>query len=306
MPRPAPGVVMGVYDREYYRGEKGAFGGFAGPSRAVHWLVLGNIAVFILQMATQFQPGEIAGPVTNALDLNVSRVLHGQVWRLVTYSFLHSNDILHIVFNMYFLWMFGRAVEDIYGAKEFLAFYLASAIMGALAFVALGLIRPEATAIGASGAVMAVMVLFAMHYPRTTIYLFFLIPIPIYIAVILFVAIDALSLLGGSQEPIAFAIHLGGAAFGFLYYRFQWRVLNWWPTRMSMRPRRLVGPRLRVYREAGDDEPERDETSEVERQFEAQVDAVLEKVQRYGQASLSEREHQILLKASEVYKQRRK
>src|SRR5262249_7598556 len=105
---------------------------------------------------------------------------------------------------------------------------------------------------------------------------------------------------------IAFAVHLGGALFGFLYYKFQFRVLNWWPSRMSMRPHRHGRPRLRVFREPDTEDAAVASPSGADEGLEAQLDTVLEKVDRFGRSSLTDREHQVLLKASEVYKQRRK
>src|SRR5262249_28398795 len=135
--------------------------------------------------------------------------------------------------------------------------------------------------------------------------LFFIIPVRVIVLVVIFVVLDLMTLLSGEQTGVAVAVHLGGAAFGFLYYRFGWRIMNWWPSRMSMRPRR-GRPKLRVFRDANDEDTALNDGSDPDDVLEAEVDRVLEKVQRYGKASLTEREHQILLRASEVYKQRRK
>jgi membrane associated rhomboid family serine protease len=302
---------MGIYDREYYRGDRG-YGAWVSPHRVCHWLIIVNVICFIIQMATRDQPIRLDGPFTNALDLNVDRVLHGQIWRLLTYAFLHSDDIWHILFNMLALWWFGRAIEDIYGPKEFLAFYLVSAVLSGLAHlgyeIAVHGVAAAHPAIGASGAVTAVMVVFAMHYPKTTVYLFFVIPVPIIAVIVLFIGLDMLGLIGARPgSNIAFAAHLGGALFGYLYCKFQLRLLRWWPTRMSMRPQRYNRPRLRVFREPDPDDTALSEAvNEEDERLEAQVDAVLDKVAKYGKSSLTDREHQLLLKASEVYKQRRK
>ncbi len=130
---------MGIYDREYYRSEGPSFlGSFAEQSRVCHWLIGINIVCFILQMVlrTQVAEGYFETPFTDVLILNVHRVMDGQIWRLLTYAFLHdTGSIWHIVFNMLFLFWFGRQVEDHLGGKEFLAFYLVSAVVAALAFM---------------------------------------------------------------------------------------------------------------------------------------------------------------------------
>jgi hypothetical protein len=103
--------------------------------------------------------------------------------------------------------------------------------------------------------------------------------------------------------------HLGGAAFGFLYYKQQWRVLNFIPD-LSSRRRARARPRLRIYH--GDDAPTANvaapaapEASPVDEQLEAQLDAVLAKMASSGKESLTQSERELLLRASEVYKRRR-
>src|SRR5207247_1895001 len=91
----------------------------------------------------------------------------------------------HIVFNMLFLWWFGSDVEDIYGSREFLAVYLLSAFLGGVGFflAATAGLTGGGLCLGASGAVTAVMVLCALHYPTRVILLFFLLPVPIWLFV---------------------------------------------------------------------------------------------------------------------------
>ncbi len=295
---------MGIYDRDYYQNESGS-GSFGGKG-VCFWLIVCNVIAFVVQLTTR-TPDHAPSAFTTSLVLNVDKVIHGEVWRLLTYAFLHDpSSPFHILFNMFFLWMFGRAVEEIYGAKEFLSFYLVSAVVGGLAYVGVELLRgsPNSTCWGASGAVTAVLVLFALHFPNLKILFMFLIPMRIITFVAIIVGIDALALIGDGRKGVAVAVHLGGAAFGYLYYKYQWRILNWWPSRMSMRPRRNVRPRLRVFRD--DEDTALSDQAEPERIFDAEVDRVLAKVAAHGKSSLTERENQVLLKASEVYKQRRK
>jgi membrane associated rhomboid family serine protease len=314
---------MGIYDREYYRRSgPGFLDGIFGRAQVCKWLIFINVGVFILQMITRVQVhderghslGWLPGPVTDWLILDTHLVLQGEVWRLLSYAFLHdTNDVLHIIFNMLFLWWLGSDVEDLYGPKEFLAFYLVSAFLGGLAFQASSMIDSRAAqyCLGASGAVTAVMVVFACHYPTRMILLFFLIPVPIWLFVVFQVAQDSFQLVGGGyRSRVAVVVHLAGAAFGFVYYKAHLRLLNFWPDWKAWKKIRRQ-PKLRIYRE------ERAEPVSVisgtppvpadlpDEQLEAKLDAVLEKVARSGQASLSEPERQILLRASEIYKRRR-
>jgi len=244
----------------------------------------------------------------------VDKVLHGEVWRLLTYAFLHSTSAIdHILWNMLFLFWFGSDVEDLYGPKEFLAFYLVSAVLGGVAHVVLGKMGwvVPAPVLGASGAVTAVLVLCACHFPTRIILLMFLLPVPIWLFVIFAVAKDFYSFLGSVNHGVAVDVHLAGAAFGFAYYKLHWRLLNWLPQLRAWR-QRLARPRLRVYR--GEEEqalveaplkvsaaaPLEDE------QLEAKMDAILEKISQTGKESLTESERELLLRASEVFKRRRR
>jgi membrane associated rhomboid family serine protease len=311
---------MGIYDREYYRREGPSFlNSFALNGQACKWLIAVNIVVFVLQLITRprlhglLMPDQY-GPITEGLELDTIKVLHGEVWRLLSYAFLHSPDTwTHIVFNMLFLWWFGTDVEAVYGTREFLAFYLTAAVVGGLVFQGAALVmHEEGRCIGASGAVTAVMVLCALHFPNRIILLFFFLPLPIWVFVFFQVAQDAFYFVGGIRTQTAVAVHLGGAGFAFLYYKMHWRVTSLLPSLPSWKVRG-ARPRLRVYH-AGEDEvpPLRTHVSahpltpaEVDEQLEAKLDAVLEKVARSGQASLTEPERQILMRASEVYKKRR-
>src|SRR5437870_1573047 len=121
---------MGIHDREYYRRE--------GPGFLDSLTPRGNVCKSLIALNVVLSVGlRGTSPFTEALLLDVPDVLHGQFWRVLTYAFLHSEqNVYHILFNMLFLWWFGSDVEDLYGPREFLTFYLVSAVAGGLAFVA--------------------------------------------------------------------------------------------------------------------------------------------------------------------------
>jgi membrane associated rhomboid family serine protease len=244
---------MGIYDRDYYRKEGPSFLGNLDHGKVCLWIIATNIVFFIVQMSTlrpvlpanyglevseddpaiqqmmRWMPGmPKASPFTDALDLDVPKVLHGQVWRLITHAFLHdTTGYWHILWNMLILFMFGRDMEDMYGWREFLAFYLFSALLGGLAYTAAYLMGVyHGVALGASGAVTAVVTLFACHFPTRIILVMFFLPVPVWLFVLVTVAHDAFSVLGRVNNGIAAAAHLGGAVFAFAYYRQQWRVLK--------------------------------------------------------------------------------
>ncbi len=303
---------MGIYDREYYRREGPSFlGSITERGKVCKWLILINIVVFVIQLMTQPHGPEAETDrqtFTRFFWLDAPKVFHGEVWRLLTYAFLHDpTSFWHILFNMLFLWWFGTDVEDLYGPREFLAIYLVSAVLGGLAFVLCwkaGLGRGPC--LGASGAVTAVLVLCALHYPTQIIWVFVL-PLPIWLFVLIQVGKDFLTFVSGVETGTAVTVHLGGAAFGYAYYKLQWRLLNLLPSLKTWQ-RRRSRPRLRIYREKETPEPvtvAAPPSPEIDEQLEAKLDAVLEKVARSGQDSLTDNERQILLRASEVYKRRR-
>jgi membrane associated rhomboid family serine protease len=331
---------MGIYDREYYRKEGPSYLESLIPSGQVcKWLIGINVLVFILQLVTkptlndlrqqhveqQLQklfkdrapqdPAEVMaalqqaswGSVTEWLDLDTAKVKEGQVWRLVSYAFLHDPYTwMHIFFNMLFLWWFGSEIEQLYGSKEFLAFYLFAAFLGGTAFQIQAMVQGSSMlCVGASGAVTAVLVLYAFHYPYNTILLFFVLPVPIWLFVAFQVGQDAFHLLGGSVTAVAVSVHLGGAAFAALYYKYHWRVLNLWPGMQSWR-RQRAKPSLRVFRPEEERVPVASgAAADLDEHLDAKLDAVLEKLSRHGRESLTESERDILLKASEIYKKKR-
>ncbi|MGI8583335.1 MAG: rhomboid family intramembrane serine protease [Chitinophagaceae bacterium] len=133
-------------------------------------------------------------------------------YQLVTHMFAHGG-FLHILFNMYALWMFGSVLERVWGAKRFLIFYLACGLGAAVAQMFVG-----APAIGASGAVMGLLAAFAYLFPETK---FFILPFPFPIKAKFMVAIyAAIDLFGGLHpgpaDNIAHFAHLGGMVMGFI------------------------------------------------------------------------------------------
>jgi membrane associated rhomboid family serine protease len=310
---------MGIYDREYYRREGPSYLDRLKPTGAVTtWLIVINIFVFLLQLITAHRDDR-GGPITNALLLDTEAVLNGQVWRLLTHAFLHSPDTLfHILFNMWFLGMLGGDLEQIYGRREFLAFYLIAAVAGGVGYVLaylvnlqVGLFAAGQYALGASGAVTAVMLLYAIYYPSRPILVFFVLPAPIWALVVFQVVQDTFLFLKPEyQSGVGVSAHLAGAAFAALYYVLQWRLTGIGDILRSWTSRR-ARPRLRIYH--GDAEARQPvavaappaSAQHLDEHLEAKLDAILEKVARSGQASLTDTEKQILMRASEIYKKKR-
>lgn len=141
-------------------------------------------------------------------------------WQLLTYGFLHG-DLMHIAFNMFMLWMFGRELELVYGTRRFLTYYL-TCVVGAgivqlLVAAFQGGIYPT---VGASGGVFGLLLLFGMTFPNRMIMLLFPpIPMKAKYMVVLFGMLELYLGLSGRTPGIANFAHLGGMLFGLLLIR---------------------------------------------------------------------------------------
>jgi membrane associated rhomboid family serine protease len=178
-------------------------------------LVALNVAVFALWRTLGRSPEWRAFLLSNFL---VSVDSLGRPWTLLLAEFSHI-DPTHLLFNMIALWTFGRAVESALGPRRLLALYGAGGVLASLGHVVYGLaVGSDAPALGASGAVSAIAVVFAAMFPRARLYLNFFIPLPAALAVGLFLVVDLLGVLNPTGDMIAHAAHLGGALYGFLYW----------------------------------------------------------------------------------------
>jgi membrane associated rhomboid family serine protease len=307
-------TAMGIYDRDYYREGPSYLESLIPSGLICKWLICLNIVIFLAQLVTHQDNW-----ITNLFILDTDKVLSGQVWRLLTYAFLHSPDAwTHIIFNMIFLWWFGSDVESLYGPREFLTFYLCSAFFGGVAYETWAFAAGEySRCLGASGAVTALLVLCACHFPHRVVYVMLMVPVPLWLFAVFNVVQDLVVFGGQFRTGVAVVVHLAGALFAFTYYRFQIRLLDlfsgWWSAGWWSRlKRRRTRPRLRLFRpedaESADERvtvPAAGDSAPVDEHLEAKLDAVLEKLARTGKESLTEGEREILLRASEIYKRRR-
>lgn len=288
---------MGIESRDYLRNESGgnyrSFNMSAG-GWAIKYLIIANVAVFLLEIATI--QGRNGSTILNFLALDRESIFSSfQIWRLVTYGFCHSTQSLgHIFFNMFILWMFGRSVEPVVGSREFLAFYLVSIVISGLCHIAIS-VNPV---IGASGGVMAVVFLTAMYYPKMTVLLFFVLPIELRWLAVLYAVVDLFGFVNPRSDSVAHFAHLGGAAFGVAYKYYGWNLTRGlqrkWERFQSNRAVRKSN--LHVYSEP--------DTRLSKASLDERVDAILEKISREGEASLTDQERELLKEASSKYKKR--
>jgi membrane associated rhomboid family serine protease len=210
--------------------------------------------------------------VYDQLALSPEGLLSGKLWQLVTYALLHDHGtIWHILINCLVLWWFGSMVETRMTTKRFAYFCLSAAVVGGLAHVAWGLATGVASSVvGASGVTMALLVLGACWYPTAQILLFFVLPMPLWLAASIFVALDLLGALG--------------SAWGFLFFRFG---------------NRIEGVFRRIDRMAEKAERSKQRKRESRDQdLRAEVDRILDKVNREGMTALTDEERRFLKNAS--------
>ena len=187
------------------------------------WLLIITSAVSILYLILHtYQTGQF---FEHYLFLRPEMVLHSlAVWQLVTYLFLHGG-IMHLLWNMLALWMFGAELERTWGTRRFLRFYFLCGVISGLTVVLASMIfggMIEAT-IGASGAILGLLVGYAVVFPDRTLLFGFLIPmkskyfVMIIAAVVIFQSFTAVA--GGAPTGVAVMAHVGGLAAGYFLLR---------------------------------------------------------------------------------------
>jgi membrane associated rhomboid family serine protease len=294
----------------YYR--PSMFGGFQFFPPVIKWLLITNGAVFLLLGigGKAFTLDEM--PLAYIFNYYLGLMPWGYgfyPWQLITYQFMHAN-LTHLIYNMFALWMFGMEVEHVWGSRRFLAFYLTcGAVAGLSQLVFAPLLEPTSVVspgglgiptVGASGAVFAVLVAFAMLFPDRYIFLYFLLPIKAKYFIVGMIALGILSV--GDQSAVANLAHLGGAAAGFVYvfytarrYPFQGLIdkVGWWINARRFRRSEQVEDitDAKVF-----DINERPKTEEELNQM--KIDEILDKISRGGYQSLTEDEKRILFEAS--------
>jgi membrane associated rhomboid family serine protease len=186
-------------------------------------LIAINVAVYGLQML------DSSGVMEDLFALWPLQPLDGEVhfriWQVVSYAFLHSTEnYMHLLVNMWGLWMFGEAVEYAMGPRRLAALYFAAVVTAALTQLVMPSIfgEPPGRTIGASGGVFGVMLAFGMLYPRAKILLFFILPMPAYLFVPLAALLELFLGVTGAQSDVAHFAHLGGLIGAGLVV-LQWR-----------------------------------------------------------------------------------
>lgn len=277
---------------------------------AIKALLIINLAMFLLQNI-----GPSFSDITSDY-FALHPLMSGKIypWQVLTYQFMHQG-FGHIFFNMFALWMFGMELENLWGTKRFITYYLLAGIGAGIAHLLVGYFFPGSAGavVGASGAINGILIGFAMMFPDRPIMMFpFFIPIPAKYLIMIFIAIDLFSGLMGSKSGVAHFAHLGGGLTGFLLLKFGDKLgifslgdkvagmFSKGADRIAEPVRR--SPLKMVHHE--ERRPNRTATGERTYDFEgeeitqAQVDEILDKINQVGYQSLTAREKNILFEVS--------
>ncbi len=286
---------MGFENRHYYRDSYsggnmgGAVGSRLSGASIVIWLLGINTVIyfmdFILTTGSRV-PGWLSPSLLGNYNIDQA-VFKFQIWRFVTYQFLHAG-FMHLFFNMIGLFFFGPLLERWWGSRRFLAFYLLCGISGAVLMTILYMIpgflpiNPSIPLVGASGSIFGILAGAAVLYPHHRVMLLFPpIPMSMRTMAIFFMVIAFLSLVVGTQNAAGEAAHLGGAALGFLLIKKP-RWLDWADS-ISMKSSTRSMKRNWADKKADHIRRDRQE-----------VDRILAKVKENGLQSLTAREKRIL------------
>jgi len=298
---------MGIHDREYYRGETKGSTWLGRVSPVCNAIIAVNVVVFLIQQLPNVDPRLVNDWFAASPDYTLR---HVRIWQLLTATFLHDGPF-HLLANMLFLYYVGKEMETFYGGRDFLAFYLCAAIFSTLAWVLIHALSPTMhVMLGASGAVMGVVTLYTLLYPKRELHLFGILPMQMWLLWAICMIFPLVPYIRGDNEThIAFESHLAGAVFALAFKQFDLRLSRLVSGRISR-------PRLRVF--APPREPSRSRTpnsswtsSSVggsskgaqvsvlpEEQLDARLDEVLAKIAREGRSGLTEDELRVLQEAS--------
>ncbi len=281
---------MGLYDRDYTQADYSSKPHYSPQMRknmslvtpVVKWLLIINVAVFVPYFMIEkvrdfFLAWFPVFPATLGTSL--------QLWRLITYQFLHDPDGFgHIFFNMLALFFFGPMFERLWGSRKFLVFYLVCGAMGGLLYILLVLTRflsLPLPLIGASGAILGLIAAAAVLFPRAKVYVMGIFPVPLMVLAIFLALISVMTIFRRSELANAGgeAAHLAGMAAGAIYV-----ISESWRNKFKLRAQ------TKRWQKKMDER----------RKLRLELDRILQKVHDFGIHSLNPKERKILKKATEV------
>lgn len=305
-------------DREYMRDEESESRGFA-PRTAMGWLIAINAAVFFGALVlNMFQGrGQLGQPESwlSLLGFHLADVKTLQPIALATFftaMFDHAN-LMHLFFNMFGIFVFGREVERLLGPRKFVWLYIASGAAGNLIWMIVGLAQGQnAYILGASGALFGIIAAAVVLVPNQEM---IMLPIPIPLKMrtlgIIYVVLQVVYMVSGSDSSVAHLAHLGGFAGGWLFIKFAvrrgvsqsgWKVIAGRVKSTNSGSRIPNAPKATSGVHAAVRRPSQSPAREAGALTDDDIDAILDKISSKGMKSLTRREREILDRASDKSK----
>ena len=243
----------------------------------VKFLLVTNIVIFLIinLLGIKYEAFSTFGLVPSKFFNNLN------LWQPITYMFLHGS-ILHILFNMLVLWMFGKELESILGNNKFLEYYFICGVGSGIVTLIFNY-NSYIPVVGASGAIYGLFTAYAILYPDRNVYFYFLLPIKIKYLLIILTGISLFSILIQSNSSISHITHLSGIIIGFLYFNKN-KLINY---------KNLFNKdakKKKVY-----------QINNVDDNIDTEINKILDKINKSGFESLSENELDKLKKGSETY-----
>ena len=258
-----------------YQNKKYIFGFGRGISPAVKYIIIFTSSFFIVQQILYID-------WTGIFGVAPLMMVKGWVWQPLTYLFIHDS-FLHIFFNMLFLWMFGTELERLWGTKNFLRYYFITGV-GAGICIFLFKLGTNTVTLGASGAVLAVILAYGLQFPNRIVLLYFVIPIKVKYLVIIIIAFEFIATLSVAADTVSHIGHLSGMVIGFVYLKrgFMTRALARWLKRRL--EQKMWEKQQKLKQE--------------EEKIHIDVDELLDKINKIGLENLSREERKRLDEAS--------
>ena len=286
-------------ERPYMRDEYGRQ-----TTSVVTWILCAMVSGFVLQNIFDRWLG--SNLFTQLFAISPAGVRHGYVWTLITYTVLHGG-VLHLLGNGLGIFLLGRELAPLLGARRFLSVYLAAAAVGGACWLACHFIAGGSLLIGASGCLAALFIVFACFYPdrEITFLVFFVLPVTLKPKVLAWIllGVDLLGFLfselpGGSFDTgIAHSAHLGGMLAGWIYFRY-FHANNGWDRAPTLSVELPAWLRKKTALSANSFKTK----VQIKRQTDlrAQVDGILDKINSQGFGALTNEEKRTLDEAKNL------
>lgn len=278
-----------LYDRPYMRQ--------AGSDRypLVTTLIVINVVIYgaIALLELSFGKGLISG----FFSLSPHNLMSGYLWSALSYAVLHGGP-WHLLLNMLGLFFIGTPTYEQLGRRDFLILYIGGALLGGIAWLTLSWDTPMASLVGASAAISAVLIFFCCSHAEETVFLFPIFTLKAKWLGWIFIGIQLIYLPAelSSSSATSYSSHLGGALFGFLFYKFFYKKDTSWIPEFNFSKTSVEKPAPVKKNSAVSFSLNITNKEKLQKE----VDRILDKINDHGFASISDDEKRTLDRAKDL------